>query len=502
MKLNFYLGFLHLFFAISQTTLSTIYTLLPGLDKTASWFINDFYGCQISNCKEYDIFGEFGVFGETKLPSLNLKLLRHYSLRISFKFWKIDYWNVDPFYLTEDNDEQTSQLFEGQGSNFCGSGGSQNKELPVPLIVTTEPQSLVFQMTSNLDEDTYYESYGFRDFIIEILECPEGFLFCQDYISDWKILNNIASYWLNSISSEGWLIDNNQQFSSSGSNILHQGQIMKKFIQNVPKHFKIKIILKLWVMGVKQNLNFIFKIDEQVQFININALSQQNIGCVNSQLVNINNITINNDHSSPEIRLEMYTENNQPQSRFWVVQSFDLYVAQCSIGCEDCNGGLETQCNNCFKKWGFLDGKCIPAPPLEYTNIRIYQSQGLKANFINSFQLYIEELDQTITEIGQKKLIIDKSITFCSFLISVECQEKIKIESLFRNCNQCDNAQISFSNYCLHESNIINFSVIFADTIQSEKELIINISQTKLEILQVIISNDIETEVHILKIEL
>ncbi|CAD8165540.1 unnamed protein product [Paramecium pentaurelia] len=506
MKLNFYLGFLQFCFVLSQNTWSTIYALLPGLNGTDSWFMNNLHGGPISNCNGQDLFGGHGVFGATTFLSLNLQLPPHYSVRISLTLWKIDSWDAEIFQLIYDDNVYRN--------SFCGSGGKSYKELSVPLIFTIEShfsQSLVLIMTSNLNEDPYNESWGFRDFIIEILQCPEGCLFCQDYISDCKLWNNIASYWQNSINSEGWLIDNNQQLISSvcagiqiagGTNILQQGQSIKKLIQNVPKHFKIQIVLKLWVMGITQSQNFYLKIDEQVQIIVINALSVLNIECVYSQLVNIKNIVINADHSSPEIKLEMYTENNQSQSTYWGVKSFDLYVAQCSIGCEDCNGGLETQCSNCLKKWGFLDGICIPAPPLEYTNIRIYQSQGLKTNFINQFQLYIQQLDQTFTEIGQKKLIIDKRITFCSFLISVKCQEKIKIESFFRNCNQCDDAQIPFSNYCLNESNTVNFSVILADTVQSEKELIINISQTKVEILQVIIQNDIETEVRILKIEL
>ncbi|CAD8116963.1 unnamed protein product [Paramecium primaurelia] len=496
MKLNFYLGFLQFCFVFSQPTWSTIYSLLPGLNGTDSWFKNHLYGGPISSCSGYDSFGGRRVFG------------------IKQVFIKIECWNGESFQLIYDNDAEIDKF---GSENDCNGESDENQVQPFIFTLQSHfSQSLVLIMTTNVNTEYVYilqfqKPWGIREFKIEIQECPEGCLFCQDYISDCKLWNHIASYWQNSINSEGWLIDNNQLLTSSfcagiqiagGTNILQQGQSIKKVIQNVPNHFKIQIVLKLWVMGITQSQNLNLKIGEQGWYTKIDAQYTLAIECVNSQQVNIYNIALNIDHSSPEIEFKMFIENNKPQIQFWGVSSFDLYVAQCSIGCEECNEGLETQCSNCLKKWGLKDGKCIPAPPLEYTNIRIYQSQGLKINFINSFQLYIQELDQTITTIGQNKLIIDKSIIFSSFLISVKCQDKMKIESFFRNCNQCDNDQISFSNYCLNESNIVNFSVIFADTVQSEKELIINISQTKVEILQVILQNGIETEVQIMKIEL
>ncbi|CAD8186899.1 unnamed protein product [Paramecium octaurelia] len=354
----------------------------------------------------------------------------------------------------------------------------------------------------------FKESWGFNEFLIQVLKCPEGCVFCYDYSSNCKFWQNIASYWQSSFNSEGWLIDNYENLPSTlcagiqiagGTNHLKQGQYIKKLIENIPKHHKIQLVVKLWVIGDWNNQNFMIKIDEQDSQTLIETYSQISLNCGDYLFVNINNIAINALHSSPQIKLKLKTEDHSINSAFWGLSSFDLYIAQCPLSCEDCYGELETECSNCQKKWGFLNGKCIPAPPLEYANIRIQEIQGLKVNITESFLLYIEELNLFITEIGEKKLMIDKNISISTCQIYFKCQEKIQIQGQVRN-NYSNDGQVSFSNDCLNSSSIIIYSVLFIDTVQSEKELVIFISKKTIEIAQVILLNNIETQVLIMQL--
>ncbi|CAK81648.1 unnamed protein product (macronuclear) [Paramecium tetraurelia] len=517
MELIFYLTFLPFFFAQTQNTWRTVYSILPGLNETDNWNIVNSNGGPFSDCYGSNILGGYSIFGKSTWISLNLKLPPHYSVRISLTFWKVDSWDGEMFQLIYDNQAYKRNFWTGEGGGLCGNGGKY-KDLQVPLSFTLEPhysESFVVIMTSSLDEDPsnvqifqFQESWGVNQFLIEILECPEDCFFCYDYSSNCKLWYSIASYWQTNFDSEGWLIDNNENLSSSlcaniqivgGTNLLRQGQYINKLIENVPKHFKAQVVLKLWALGDWNEQNFIIKIDEQDSQTLIQTYSQISLNCVNYLLVNINNIVINALHSSPQIKLELKTEDHSQNSAFWGVSSFDLYIAKCSLGCEDCNGELETECSNCKKKWGFLNGKCIPALPLEYANFRIQQNQGLKLNIADSFQLYIEELNQFITEVGEKIIIIDKSISTISFQIYLKCQEKIKIEGQVRN-NYSNDGQIIFSNDCQNSSNIIIYSVLFIDTVQSEKELVLTISIQKVEIIQVILLNNIETNVLLMQL--
>ncbi|CAD8167852.1 unnamed protein product [Paramecium pentaurelia] len=413
---------------------------------------------------------------------------------------RINTWDNEQFQLIIDNGIYKEKFWGSQGSFICNNGGISYYVRSASLNYIHEShtsQSLVLLMTSNLDEDPNNESWDFEISKLRLWNVLKVAYFAMII---YLIANfGIILYHIGKIQltqRDGQLITLNNLLQVFVLVFRLQVELIfqnkDKVLKNSSKMFKT--LQNLYSFQTLESQNFNLKIGEQIWQVGQDALSQLIIGCVNSQLVNINNLVLNIDHSSPEIELVMQTENNQPQNAFWGL-NVQLVV---KIVMEDQKlNAIIVQKNGDFQMVNvFL---------LLHQNILILESinhKVQKKNFINSLQLYIEELDQTITEIGQKKLIIDKSIIFSSFLISVKCQEKIKIDSFLRNCNQCDNAQISYSNYCLNQSNIVNFSVIFADIVQSEKELIINILQTKVEILQVILLNNIETEVYILKIEL
>ncbi|CAD8095071.1 unnamed protein product [Paramecium primaurelia] len=198
----------------------------------------------------------------------------------------------------------------------------------------------------------------------------------------------------------------------------------------------------------------------------------------------------------------MSTAQNLVQNAYWGVSSFNLYVAKCSVGCEVCTGDITSQCIKCVKKFGLQKSKCIPAPPLECSYVRINQVVGLIVNLINPFQLKIVELDLIMNEIGSKQLFVDDIISSISLQIQVQCQEQKVISSYFRTCDGCESEQFSFYNLCLNQSNIIVYNTIFLQILESEKELLITMSQQKIEIIQISIINDVETEILILKIEI
>ncbi|CAD8209788.1 unnamed protein product [Paramecium pentaurelia] len=491
----FYQQFFLIVLTQAEEVWKTVYSEFFSDSKwdTSGWQTSNIYGDPFSFCADQKLFGGYYVFGPSSLLSSHLKLPPHYSVKFSLKLWK--------------------QFTRPEGQDICGIRHYLAMDFSIPLSFTLEQhysQSLVLIMTSNVNE-YYNEAWGIQDFKIEILDCPQGCQFCQDQTSDCKFWSNIASYWQTSINSEGWQIDNTQPLISSicagieiagGTNILQQGQNIKKLIDIVPSHFKVQIILKLWVIGNWDGENFILKIDDQIEnSFPLFIQTPLKVECGTQQKVNITNIAVNALHTSHQIQLEMKTNQQIQKVAYWGVQSFDLYVAKCSIGCKECIGELGIQCSSCYKKWLYLDNQCTPVPPLECAHMRIQQSYGLQVDYMNSFHLYIDELDENFRGIGQTNLVLDQSISSITLQIYVQCQEQMKIESYFRGCGSFNPEQLSSLNYCPDKSNTLFQNAIFLEVLEYEKELIINIQERKLEIFQISVVNETETEILLIKIE-
>ncbi|CAD8209024.1 unnamed protein product [Paramecium octaurelia] len=518
MKLLIYLIQLMIYWGESQPTWKVIYDSknwesLGTQQVKQSWHYSHVYGGPFSYCGDARLFGGYSVFGKSSLVSSSLTLPTHISVKITFDFWKIDSWDSESFLYLFDN-YVASQSFAGfQGLDICGITGTIYREYVETITTTLSPHlssSLVLFMTSDLNSSADDESWGFNNFKIEIEECPEGCTFCQDSTISCNQWINFASYWPSSNESDVWQIDNNQPLGYSkcasleiagGIDKLFKGQSISNLIQNLPTHFKVHIVVKLWVIGIWNQEAFYLNIDNQSKYSTQIYSLDSNFQCTEHQ-VKIINIDVNAYHTSQEIDIKMKSVKNLEENAYWGVSSFNLYVAKCSIGCEECNWDEAYKCIRCIKKWGSLNSECIPAPPLECSFVRINDIFRLKTNSINLFELTINELDLVMTEIGQKQLFVDDIISNISIQVQVQCQQNMEISSFFRNCNECQSEEYSFINQCTSQSNILIYNAIFIQVVESEKELLITMSQQKIEIIQVSIINDVETQVSILKIEI
>ncbi|CAK65271.1 unnamed protein product (macronuclear) [Paramecium tetraurelia] len=517
MKFFIYLIYLVIQFGGSQSLWKEIYNSKNWENFTEQqreypWYCSIQYGCQFSDCGDSKLLGGYSLFGKQAYVQANFKLPAHTSIQITFDFWKIDSWDDEKFAYFIDNQINFSKFVGFQGENICGGYGDYFKDLKSNQTVNLSPHissSLYFFMSSTLDTYPNEESWGFNNFKIEIEECPEGCVFCQDQAFACNLWINFVSYWSNSYESFGWQTDTSQSlgygqfgiFSMAGgiSNLL-KGQYIEKLIQYLPPHFKVHVVVKLWVFG-RWNDTFNLEIDNQLKYsAKINSFdSLFQIGIYKVQIFNID---ANTYHTSPEIKINMKSVKDLTDIGYWGVSFFDLYLAKCKVGCEECIWNIVYECVRCIKKWGLLNNECTPAPPLQSSFVYINQVFSLNTNSIFQFQLKIDELDLVMNEIGQIQKLVNANISKISIQIMVQCQEGMQISSFFRNCDGCEGEQYSVFHYCPSQNNIFNYDATFIQIVESQKELVFNMSESKIEIIQVSIVNNAEKQVLLLKIEI
>ncbi|CAD8154063.1 unnamed protein product [Paramecium octaurelia] len=120
---------------------------------------------------------------------INLKLLYNFGSNYDNN-GRIDSWNNEYLYVIVDNYLWSKSYHYSEGTQICG----KRSDLPdtttqITMITNHYSKQLLFLMTSNLD-DNDEESWGFRDFTLSILRCPQGCLYCQD--NDY----NNCYYWI------------------------------------------------------------------------------------------------------------------------------------------------------------------------------------------------------------------------------------------------------------------------------------------------------------------
>ncbi|CAD8150776.1 unnamed protein product [Paramecium pentaurelia] len=493
----------------------TIYTAFEGSNyNDDGWFIYYSYGGKYQVCHGEKLLGGFSTFGANSLISKQFKLPPHYSVRVQVRFWKIDSWDAETFLLMVDQGQYQDKYFTDTGGDYCGWTSIVANDFPVNIEIQVSHYSslLTIIMTSNLDEVAYNESWGINTFILGILQCPQECLSCEDSTSNCIIWSNLASYWQNSMIDDGWLINGNEPLSSSicggieiagGYPVLQQGHQIENRLQDLPIHFQIKIVFKVWVIGDWLNEIFALQIDNNsVYSLQIENTNLPFICGGIKQKVKIINVQSITSHTSEEINMVLSATQTPGKIASWGISSLDLYIAKCSNGCQVCYGIKETECNICIKKWGFYQNKCIPAPSIECSHIQIIQVNDLNLSFKNSFQIKIDEVNKNITDDGNINVIVGEQIPTITFKISVKCQENNTIDSFFRNCNQCQYDQYQFSNKCSHGSNVLLYNSTFKQVIESEKELIIRVSQKRLEIVQLSLENQTVREILIIKIDI
>ncbi|CAD8189293.1 unnamed protein product [Paramecium octaurelia] len=453
---------------------------------------------------------QFSVLIHQFLHNLLFLLIINYEYH---QIYGIDSWDGEILKMVFDSEIRQRSFILTDGQQICGRIDPIFLEYNTPIVITVSyhnSKSVVIIMTSTLDQSEKDESWGFQNLQIEILECPPGCAFCSDSTSQCKFWKNVESYQFGKSTEEGWLIDGSQQITSSfcngvrilgGINILQKGQGVVNLMESLVPHFKVQIMVKIWVIGEWQNEEFAFEIDGQL-YDGITIVSDDFIypNC-QKQKVRILNVDVNTFHSSPSIKLSMKTSKNIEAIAHWGFQSTEMFIAICASRCQTCTGELDSQCVICLEPWIKINIGCI-APPLECSQIQIIEQQNKQVDLKNSFQINIDELAQNLGEIGQKTVTIDKLIYSINFQIQVRCSEQKIVQSFFRSCQQCYEDQYKLSNQCPNKSNILRYNAIFHQVMEQEKVLIITISESKLQILQVLSTEEESIQVLILQIQI
>ncbi|CAD8147445.1 unnamed protein product [Paramecium octaurelia] len=221
--------------------------------------------------------------------------------------------------------------------------------------------------------------------------------------------------------------------------------------------------------------------------------------CGIKQKVRIVNTNTKNNHTQNEMNIVFKSDQSSLINAFLGIQSLDIQIAKCSIGCKICFGAEPTMCITCIKKWGFYKNQ---SPPIESGYVKIVQFQDQNINISAAFEISIDEVNQNIIDEGQQKLIVSSYISTLTFQILVRCQENQQIENYFRNCSQCKADQFQFLNNTSNKNNALIYNALFMQVVASEKELIIRVSQTKLEIVELSLVDQVEQEVLIMKIKI
>ncbi|CAK67614.1 unnamed protein product (macronuclear) [Paramecium tetraurelia] len=375
--MNQLLSLLQLIFFIAQSQESgkNIYTGFSGQNWDISgWYIfnpykdlnYDPYDYPFSQCNGTKLFGGYCVFGVDSLISSKFELPPHYSIRISLDLWN---WDGETFQIVLDSETEQKPFFLWEGQQMCGNQGEIFLEFNTPMIITLPKHCLLnldVIMTSTLNQLAYDESWGFQNFIIEILECPQDCIFCTDLTSSCYFWRSVKSYLPDLKPEEGWESDNQIIMASEclgikiygGTNLL-KGKRIDKILETQIPHFKVQILIKLWTFGVWDNESFSLLIDDKLRYIKKMQSDKFVLKPYYLLETKITNVDVDQFHSSPKIKLSMITENNRHDLAYWGFESIDVFVGICSIGCQECTGELDSECVICLNKWINVDIGCI-----------------------------------------------------------------------------------------------------------------------------------------------
>ncbi|CAD8059213.1 unnamed protein product [Paramecium primaurelia] len=369
-----------IYIAMAQEQWETIYTSFNGNNPNDAegWIVsNNYQGNLFTKCNGVTLFGGYYAFGNKAIVSKLFKLPPHYQLKITFQFWKIDSWDNESVYLIAEDYKWSQDYIYYQGTQLCGSYSRYWNEMSqlITFVINHNSESLVFIMTTNLDQYPDDESWGIRDFSIQILRCPQGCLYCQDNdYNNCYYWIGLSSLWHESIEVDGWIKNNNNMQPTIDKCVsfdiikLAPNDKLEKIIENLNAHYKMQVQLQIWKIDSWNNEMFILEIDDQIYNQTIlESTGIYNI-CGSNGLENIINIAITLPHSLYKCKITMRTNHNSiTTNAYWGIRAFNIYLAKCITGCDQCLGPLKTECTVCSSGWVFYKNICTH---------RIHQSQS------------------------------------------------------------------------------------------------------------------------------
>ncbi|CAD8148346.1 unnamed protein product [Paramecium octaurelia] len=484
-KLNTYMLFL-LCLANQQEQWDTIYQSFQDeyTMDASGWIVSsNFNGILFSACIGIRLFGGFNVFGTNAIISKQFSLPPHYQIKVTLEFWKIDGWDDEFVYTIVDDTLWQKNYQWWEGIALCGRGGGWNEIVEnVTVTMNHNSESLVFAMTSNLNEPPYYESWGIRDFTQSIVRCPSGCLYCseKDYNNCYQRIG-ILSLWHEQIELDGWMKNDKIQPATSkcisfdlvgGYLNLAPGDKLEKIIQNLSPHYTMQINFQFWIIDTRWYYNEYFQLFVDDQLFNQTDNRSANL--------------YSTCGSTIELKLYLILNLNGITARaYWGIRAFNIYIAKCCKGCDQCIGPLKTDCILCSSDWVFYKNICTNTPPMPLSQISISQIKDSESDLRVPIEIDLLEVDQQINTQGNFTLSVKNIYKFLTVQVYLKCLPKTRIKSQFQNRLQ-DSNQYSFFKSCQQTFNAVIYNLKYEQRIITEQEIIVNTSDKQCVIYQVI----------------
>ncbi|CAK93038.1 unnamed protein product (macronuclear) [Paramecium tetraurelia] len=473
------------------------------MDSSGWWIISGNYnGLQLSTCDGSRLFGGFNAFAANTIISKHFSLPSHYQIKVSFELWKIDSWDDETIFIFVDDNLTTRKYLPNAGIELCGVGENYAwYEIAVPITIQMyhSSETLMVIMTTNLDEPPATESWGLRDFKLQVVKCPSGCQYCSDndYNNCYQWIG-IISLWHESILLDGWMKNDNFQPATSQCvtfnlvggylNLAPNDKLETIIDLSLHSHFQVQITVQLWKIDIWNNENFQLLVDDQIQNQAVLSTTGTYSICGSTGQENIYNIVVNLPHTSSSCKITMQTNHNVATTNaYWGIRAFNIYLAKCQNGCDECVGPLKTEFTVCSSGWEFYDNICTNSSPMLGITIRITQIKDPKSHERIPMEINLLETNQQIVTQGTFTYTINNNISILNIRVYAKCYPNKKMKSYFIKCFECQpQNQYQFQHYCYGAINSIIYNARFQQTTGSEQELIINTSDTECSIYQVV----------------
>lgn len=155
-------------------------------NQPINWSVSPIKSNLVSQCGALFLFGGFDIFGQgTSISKIFVNLPPHWSIQIYFLFMKIDSWSDSSVYIYIDNQLKLKQkpfIDFYSLSSSCGTNDIDNEMFF--LINTTHSNSnLLVNITTDLDGDASWKSWGITRFIFSLDKC---YILCKTCFNSGK----------------------------------------------------------------------------------------------------------------------------------------------------------------------------------------------------------------------------------------------------------------------------------------------------------------------------
>ncbi|CAD8154059.1 unnamed protein product [Paramecium octaurelia] len=272
--------------------------------------------------------------------------------------------------------------------------------------------------------------------------------------------------------------------------ILQEGSLIQHLMINQQKLQKTWLLIiefkQMHNFGKWKNEQFSLEVDDQINNTDLGTQGIYSI-CGSTELVNIFNIGVNLSHFRSQCQITMRTSlNTGTINAFWGIRAFDIYLAKCFTGCDQCIGPLKSDCKVCSSGWVFYKNLCTHPPPMLFSQISITQTKDSQSDQKNSMKIHLLEVDYSIITQGDFTLLIQNNQKILTIQVYVKCFPNKTINSQLQ-FNQIQNShQYQFLKKCRQTFNSVIYKVQYDLRAISEQKLIFSTSDTKCVIQQVI----------------